>query len=577
MLSSLKEIGILLGGRKLYDKIEADKVIVLEFDDKGNFLGVELEEFKSENLSKYLYRKRRTNNPPSYTPTLMLSKEKKRTKDKKSPIMKSLDNLEKAFKSCKNVQRDLPPLNFENEKKKIEEKIEEIVKNLPTKVKVLLTIRVGGKYIGEIESFKKALEKLVKQEGTKSKGIVVCSVCLEEKEVSGDVSPFKFYTIDKPGYITGGFKREEAYKNFPLCYECKEYMEAGRKFIEKELKFILAGSIDYFLIPEVIFGNENVMERILEIISNANKKHHLKDSERKHLTADEREILDILSEEKDYLTLNFLFLEKVGGTNRETILLHIQDIYPSRLKELFQAKDYIEKLLTTKDKPFTFTYQTIYKFFSKSDPSKKSPDLKKLFFEIVDKTFRGVPINKNTIIKFLLAKIRRALTEDNYSLIIKDAFSAFLFILFSTGEEEMKEINTSSLDEFLESLPSLDTNLKKGLFLMGALTERLLEVQAKERKGSKPFMKKLKALRMNENDLKGLLPEVRNKLEEYEKFGKGEVQLFELASKYLSYSPPKWNMSIEEMNFYFALGMGMFDIVAELIYKKGGNKDEKQT
>lgn len=572
MLNSLREIGIMLGGRKLYDDVEADKVIVLEFDNEGRFLEVELEEFKSENLSKYLYRKAKGSNPPVLTPTLLLNRGKKKTKDKKSSIMKSLDNLEKAFNSCKKVQGDLPALNLAEEKQKIEEKIEETVKNLPNKVKVLLTIRVDGKYIGEIENFRKALEELVKQEGTKSKAIAVCSVCLEEKEVSGDISPFKFYTIDKPGYITGGFDKGNAYKNFPLCYECKEYIETGRKFIEKELRFNLAGGIDYFLIPEVVFGSENVMERILEIISNAIKKHRLKDSERKHLTADEREILDILSEEKDYLTFNFLFLETGGGTNRETILLYIQDIYPSRLKELFQIKDYIETLLTTEDKPFNFTYRTIHKFFSKSDISKKNHDLRKLFLEVVDKTFRGIPIDKNLIIKFLLAGIRRALTEDNYSLIIKDAFGVFLFVLLSTGEEKMEEINASYLNEFLESLPALDTDLKKGLFLIGALTERLLRVQSKER-SSKPFMKKLKALRMNENDLKGLFPEVRNKLEEYEKFGKGEAQLFELASKYLSHSPSKWNMSVEEMNFYFALGMGMFDKVAEFIYKKEGNKD----
>jgi len=575
MLNSLKNLGILLGGRKLYDEVEANKVIVLEFDNEGRFLGVELEEFKSENLSKYLYRKAKGSNPPVLTPTLLLNRGKKKTKDKKSPTMKSLDNLEKAFNSCKKVQSDLPALNLadEKQKQKIEEKIEEIVKNLPNKVKVLLTVRVGGKYIGEIENFRKALEELVKQEGTKSKGIAVCSVCLEEKEVSGNISPFRFYTIDKPGYITGGFKEEEAYKNFPLCYECKERIETGRKFMEKELGFNLAGDIDYFLIPEVVFGNENVMERILEIISNAPKKYKLRDIERKHLTADEREILDILSEEKDYLTFNFLFLETGGGTNRETILLYIQDIYPSRLKELFQIKNYIEKLFTTEDKPFNFTYQTIHKFFSKSDPSKKNHDLRKLFLEVVDKTFRGIPIDRNLIIKFLLTGIRRALTEDNYSLIIKDAFGVFLFVLLSTGEEEMEEINTSSLNKFLESLPALDTDLKRGLFLIGALTERLLRVQSKER-GSKPFMKKLKALRMNENDLKGLLPEVRNKLEEYEKFGKGEAQLFELASEYLSYSPSKWNMSVEEMNFYFALGMGMFDKVAEFIYKREGKDGE---
>ncbi len=33
-------------------------------------------------------------------------------------------------------------------------------------------------------------------------------------------------------------------------------------------------------------------------------------------------------------------------------------------------------------------------------------------------------------------------------------------------------------------------------------------------------------------------------------------------------------MSVEEMNFYFALGMGMFEILAEFIYNKEGNDEE---
>ncbi len=80
---------------------------------------------------------------------------------------------------------------------------------------------------------------------------------------------------------------------------------------------------------------------------------------------------------------------------------------------------------------------------------------------------------------------------------------------------------------------------------------------------------------MKETDLKGLLPEIRIKLEEYEEYGAGEDKLFKLVSQYLSNAPSSWNMSVEEMNFYFALGMGMFDKIAEFIYKKEGSHEEQ--
>jgi len=562
MLKILRDLGLLLGGRELYDEINADKVIALEFDKEGNFLKAELEEFSSDKLELYLYKKAKGSNPPTLTPTLLLNH--------KFPS-KSIGNMLKSMKKLREINSGIPNLKLTD--KKVEDEVNKLKELLSSKETVLLTVKIEGRYLGEISEIVETLKEVLKEEGKDSKGTAVCSVCLQEKEVSGNISPFKFYTIDKPGYITGGFDKSQAYKNFPLCWECKELIEAGRKFVEAKLTFTLAGGIKYYLIPELMFGSEETQEQVFEIFQNAeDKRHKLTDTERKHLTSDEKEILDMLSQEGDYLTMNFLFLEKEQSAER--ILLHIQDIYPSRLRKLFEIKDYIEKLLTTEGRPFDFTYKTIYKFFSKSDPSKRNRDLKKLFLEIVDKTFRGIPVNKGLLIRFLLSGIRRSLYEDIYSSVIKDAFGVFLFILISTGEEDMKEVQASTLREFVESLPSLDTELKRGLFLMGALTERLLRVQGKER-GSTPFMKKLKSLRMNENDLKGLLPDVRNKLEEYDKFGKGEAQLFELASEYLSLTKPKWNMSVEEMNFYFALGMGMFDKLAEFVYRKGEENGDR--
>lgn len=324
-------------------------------------------------------------------------------------------------------------------------------------------------------------------------------------------------------------------------------------------------------------GRDKIKKETFDILFPRNpevRKIMLSSREHKSLMADEEEILEILSDERDVLTLNFLFLE--SELSAERILLLIQDVYPSRLRELFEAKRKVEKLFSSNGFSYTFNYYTIYKFFSKSDSTKKEPDLRKYFLEVLDKTFRGVKIDEKFLLNFLMKGIRDAIKkEEGYKNLIKDAFSVFVFVKLTTKEVDMEVKDVNSLEEFLESLPTLNNDLKKGLFLLGALTERLLRVQESER-GSKPFLKKLKGLKMNENDLKGLLPEVRNKLEEYDKFRAGEMKLFNLTSEYFSKAPAVWNMSIEELNFYFSLGMGMFDKAAGYIYSKKEVSNEEQ-
>jgi len=190
----------------------------------------------------------------------------------------------------------------------------------------------------------------------------------------------------------------------------------------------------------------------------------------------------------------------------------------------------------------------------------------------VDRTFRAAPVPETYLIPFLMAQIRHdAVTPDRrdqgqYRFTIQDALATLMFVQLTTQKEvPMSDQAPATLEEFLGSLPTLNSDLKKGLFLLGALTERLLRVQGQER-GSAPFWKALKSLKMNATDLHGLLPKVRNKLEEYDRFGPGERTLFEKASAYLAQVPTPWKLSIDELNFFFALGMGMFPKIAVYIY-----------
>ena len=115
--------------------------------------------------------------------------------------------------------------------------------------------------------------------------------------------------------------------------------------------------------------------------------------------------------------------------------------------------------------------------------------------------------------------------------------------------------------------PTFDHPVKKGLFLLGALTQMLLNIQYSQRE-STPFRKQLKSLKMEEKDFKGLLPKVINKLQEYDAFDKGKQKIAEEASYYLLQAGDNWKLSNDELNFYFVCGMNLLPEITSIVYEK---------
>ena len=134
--------------------------------------------------------------------------------------------------------------------------------------------------------------------------------------------------------------------------------------------------------------------------------------------------------------------------------------------------------------------------------------------------------------------------------------------------EEVKNMEDGEFSSLFEKYgKSFATPAKRGVFLMGSLTQLLLNKQWSER-GAKPFMKKLKGLKMDEKDIKALLPEIHSKLEEYDAFDKGKRFLASEIAKYLLAAGDGWKMSVDELNFYFSCGMNLADSIAVIVYPK---------
>lgn len=595
MLSAIREIG--KWQRYKYKKDElatlikepkfktGGKVVFIKVDiDKNAFDDIELEDYDSTRVHRYLFRGG-VSQGPNPTPVANIPNVKKgkseeeARKNLESQIRKTFKGkIQKWFEKHGSEEKE----NFlENIKKILSNNEDKIIKTIQTCIKdidkkegKLLTIKIKQnnewKYIGDFEIFRESLKEIETQ---KTIGISAsdknCSICgIQKALVSGDSSVFKFYTIDKPGFITGGFDENLAWKNFPVCPECKLELEEGRKFIENNLTYEFYG-LRYFLIPKLLLGNLYINAEIINILLNSNRIVSLKNRIKKRITSDNNEILEILADEKDVLTFNFLFLRKEQSAER--ILLLIEDVFPSRIKKIFDAKDYVDKVFNN-DSDKGFTFGTIRTFFSKSDEGKRESDLNKYFLEIVDSVFKGKKLDFSFLVKFYMAIIRKEfINEGNFSLRVKNALmnTAFFENLNLITFEEVENMEESIFEEVFKKYGNTFASpVRRGLFLTGALTQMLLNKQAKER-GAKPFMKKLKGLKMDEQDIKALLPAIQNKFEEYNSFGKGKKIVAEEAYNYLFASGDNWRLPVDEINFYFAGGMNLVRQIKDIIYAKG--------
>jgi CRISPR-associated protein Csh1 len=572
MLRALKEWGELFE-RPIYDKVKADKVIVLEFetDDSGNatLKDISLEEFSEDKLNKYLYRRAKSSNPPTYSPTLRLNTE---------DISKSLNNFIKVNRKLRGV----PQISIDVET--VAEQIRSAIRDTEKSTSYLLTVRFDGKYIGEMPEYIEAVGDIIKGSYEKDGR---CSICGEEKKVA-EALPFSFLTYDKPGYIVGGFREDVAYKNSPICFDCYEKIRIARQNLESAT-FKLAGT-EYLLIPETL-KKENLekLKELLEYLRENNlnlanlDKVRLKslleglireededllfsilDNPQEISGQEGLDILSIFRMFKDIIIAHFLFIKR--EQSREAIELYISDVFPSRIDYLFKVKDFIEKLGIVGN----FDYRLVNEFFKEEG-----------FYRMVEATFWGKRVENAFLCDGLMNVIRESFKEwdkrTDYEL-ISEALAVYLFIKITTEGLNMPDSqNPQSLEEFfvwVRNLPSIGAeDWKYGLVLMGFLTEHLLEEQRKERQ-SKPFLKKLKSLKMDWQDILQLLPELRQKLEEYEVFDYPSVKVLfgEISQTLLQSAKPK--ASVGELNFYFASGMGLYGKYGGLMFNRKQTNEE---
>ncbi len=545
---------------------------------------IEVEPIHSENdyLKKYLYDAISSGSGIYASPTAKFTKLEK-TLPKKIKNFFGENNIEK-FNLSKGEKTFLESIREEFEKNydTIFKDLDELSKQTGKKnvIGVLFYDNSGTKkYIGEIDTFVKMFEQFIENKLDVVDG--TCFLCGKEGKVTVNaISKVAFfYSIDKPGFIAGGFNRNEAYKDFAICPECFVKVQLGTNLLEEDLTFKFYG-LRYWLIPNFFLSDKGKRKEILDIlIENRNKDIGVK-SGIKRLTDDEREILDIISELNDYVSFSFLFYAPKG--NGKIIKALIEDVLPSRLHTIFESKKWVDSFpivetITYKKSVRYFDFGYLREFFKGTKGDTKNKE----FLAIVDSVFKNKPIDKEFFLNFVMSVLRKAMANDDYfTFKAKEAFVSFLFLkkLGLIKEDIMDNLNDSVFEEFFSRFEnSFGTNLSRGLFLLGAATGMLESIQMSERNtSSPPIDKKLKNLKLTEKDVLSLLPELEVKFKQYKSWGKDKQLVLKEAAGYLLAAGRNWKMSASEINFYVAAGLLYKDKIRDIAKQKtdGGDKNE---
>jgi len=577
-------------------------VVLNEKNGKYNFSRVDVEEFNR--FQKYLYKKGAPNGTDA-TPTSKIAGDLEKTF--RNRFLKWFQNYD-SYNLSKEEKEDLRRMNTA-----ISDQAEEISAGLQEKFSlkgskdnaiITLGIEQDGelRYPEDIPVFRNILLRkgkdkyYVKKSQGESKGLeAACSVCKERKdEVYGFAIPWTFHTFDKPGFIAGGFRVSESWKNTPVCFDCATHLELGKKYVEERLDFSFYG-FRYLLVPKLALGGD--FQDVLRILAGKDqkRKQKLSGEVRKSITSDEEEILDIVQEMNDFISNSLIFYKKEQSSYR--ILLLIEGVLPSRLKKLFDAKDkidarfkvYNDLLLSEAQKEknrLEFNFGVVRRFFPQES---KNRTFDKIFLEVVNKTFVGDKIDYYLLMDFIMRRARDAFIEGYPTNIA--TLNGFLLLhyleelnLLRDYKEELREMNEQGglksiedleglpmerkVERFFEANKSFFTSdSKKATFLEGVLAQKLLNIQWMDKKAT-PFRTKLHGLKMNQALIKRLLPEIQNKLEEY---GKNYYRDLEsIIAQHFILAGENWIETDNELSFYFVLGMDMQKLF------KNEKEDEEQ-
>lgn len=565
----------------LYEDERKEDVIVLNFKTKSDkefeFINAEIEKYDTKkNMEKYFFRKTSANSVSDF-PTLFISNSDMKDNDGNISFnSKSLKKIPRIFTANIMINPKIKELQNAFQNEEVLNAINDLSKDDPKKL-FIVTFNIDGKYIGESELYEKILDESARQVWSdyytlKKKEIIKrdkqCSICNKNKdEIWGYVSTWNFYTA-KTEYapIAGGLNQKKSWKNYPVCSDCAKDLHVMKLLVDRHMRFKFCG-FDYYLIPDFLKDDESNKE-IMEIFTNKDSAigKFTFGKKRESITDDEEDILSIVKETDNRVNYTMFFFKENNAEFK--IMLTIEDVFPSQFKEIFDAKTKAEnhkiykdiKGLYEKNKldDLKFHFEVIKEFFRIQ--SKIYGDHTKAFLEIIRSIFMRQKINYNYILHRIMDIIHRKFANNEFlqNTILKAMiFQNFLYVLELITNKIINycevEMDQKYADFFADHKNFFCNNERKAVFLEGVLCQNLLDIQYGERNAT-PFRKRLNGMKLNKKIIQRLLPEIIEKLEQYDK---NYYRKLELLISELLLNSDLDKLSNDELSFYFVMGMNL--------------------
>jgi len=362
-------------------------------------------------------------------------------------------------------------------------------------------------------------------------------------------------------YIAGGFKQTKTWKNYPVCPTCANYLRLAKEKLSKNLDRYFYGN-KYFLIPSPILDKGDFYENLLDIEEDFKDLSLIKNEEKNQQLRNELEedIFKTLSIQKDQATFTFFFYK--ASNSEFKILQEAEDILPSRFQKIIEAKRKSEDFDEFKDLKglykkgeshnLSFNFGIIKTFF----PSNFNND----FLDITSKILKGQKMSKS----FITHQISEHLSQGfRNEALYHDIEKAMIFLNFlyelnliekTKGKTEV--IMENRYEEYFQKHPEFyDADWKKSVFLTGVLAQNVMDIQYQDRKAT-PFRSRLNGLKLDARVIKRLLPESIEKLEQYKSNYYRDLETT-ISLLMESGEPELKKQSVDEISFYFAMGMNL--------------------
>jgi CRISPR-associated protein Csh1 len=561
-------------------------VVVIAFSAAG-YQGVQLEEYDPDHRLWYLFRPGPSNGyeptataaMPRWNPDIEGEFEKNVKKKLSKRLTKSAGAALSAAQGIPEWERDALSA-FAAIAEHASSIVSDIAaKNLDPKGGGILTLawRMPDgqlRRVGDIDAFKQSLIAAGRSSAStmrtvgESSGTGQCSICGSASvSVSGllRIEPFKFYTVDKPGAVSGGFDSTQAWRNFPVCSSCSQRAQFSGERLKKNLTFNYYG-FQYLVLPSVVQPHPTMAHELLDRLCSARVNR----SAAARLTDAENELLWAVAQEQNVLQFDLLFYAPKGRSFRP--VLYVSGLLPSTFRALFAARDRVDahpwlcpgvkgSLLP---KPYSFgsLRQILPDGFDRD------------FLEATRAALLRRDFGEQTLIRIGMQLVRQdSLQSGRWQQRLGCVFASLLFFrqLHSKMEGDISVTvqfgDTPQAERVRRVLSESNGALRdnpeaQAAFLTGACCRRIELIQDRSL-GSMPFREKYKGLRLSQKNLRQLFVDASAKAQAYEDDEHIVTNLITCTAEAFRACCEPWRLTADEISFYFALGLALAGRLAQ--------------